>query len=243
MYISDLHLDDAAGLALLRDWLSIWASRAQSLTILGDLFEAWIGDDDDSPLARDVAALLRQTSDAGCELAFLPGNRDFLIGEAWLNRCGARLLQEPVQLDSFGHRTVLLHGDAECIADTDYQRFRQQVRSDAWRTAFLSQDLAARRQFAAHARAQSQAHTRAASAYLMDADAGELQQRIDDAAAELLIHGHTHRPALHLLHGAHGTAIRAVLGAWHRQPSWLVVDPQAVHLHAEGRVLSAGWGS
>lgn len=214
---------------------------ASALYILGDLFEAWIGDDDDASLGREVAELLGRVVAAGCRVAFLPGNRDFLLGTQWLSRIGADLLTEPA-ITRFGeHALLLLHGDHECLADRDYQQFRAQVRSAQWREAFLAQPLEARRQFAAHARARSREHTRTAAGYLMDADADALRERLEQGRARVLVHGHTHRPALHALDTALGPALRVVLGAWHRRPSHLRVDDHGLELHAEGLCLRAAW--
>lgn len=215
--------------------------EASALYILGDLFEAWIGDDDDAPLGREVANLLRRVVEKGCEVAFLPGNRDFLLGTEWLGRIGASLLAEPATVRCGEHALLLLHGDRECLADHDYQQFRSQVRSAPWREAFLAQSLDARRQFAEHARERSREHTRAAAGYLMDADAEALRHRLQDSGARVLVHGHTHRPALHALDTTLGPALRIVLGAWHRHPSHLRVDGKGLELHAEGLCLQAAW--
>lgn len=241
LFVSDLHLDASAGVRMLASALNTLPAPPRRLYILGDLFEAWIGDDDDAELGRTVAALLREQHRHGSALYFLPGNRDFLVGAGWLADCGVELLTEPARIDCFGHPVSLIHGDRACLADLEYQQFRQQVRSAEWRQAFLSQSLAARREFAAQARAHSRDHTRGAAAYLLDADAGALQALLEAQQTEVLIHGHTHRPAIHALHTAQGPALRVVLGAWHHAPSLLHASAEGLCLQAEGLEVRAAW--
>ena len=202
----------------------------QELYILGDFFDAWIGDDDDRLLAQDVALALKQTADAGCKLFFMHGNRDFLLGSAYAKRCGMSLLPEILPLENSG--IVLCHGDHLCTQDRAYQSFRTQVRSPDWQAQFLAQPLAARRAFATQARAQSQAHQRELIATIADVD--------NDAVNELqlahpgltIIHGHTHRPGIHQLR--HGQ--RVVLGDWREnEPSWLCLEGGEGTLVAHGQ--------
>jgi UDP-2,3-diacylglucosamine hydrolase len=241
LFISDLHLDAANGVRMLAGALADLPAPARRMFILGDLFEAWIGDDDDAELGDTVSTVLREQHRRGSELYFLAGNRDFLLGQHWLSRCGAQLLAEPATIDCFGHAVTLIHGDQECLADVEYQQFRRQVRSPEWRQAFLAQPLAARRDFAAQARARSRDHTSGAAAYLLDADAAALQALLEASQASVLIHGHTHRPAIHALRTAQGPALRVVLGAWHNAPSLLHASAEGLRLQAEGLELRAAW--
>jgi UDP-2,3-diacylglucosamine hydrolase len=233
LFISDLHLDDsrpditAALLAL----LSGEARHADALYILGDLFEAWIGDDDDLALAREVAQGLQGLSASGVRLYFMHGNRDFLIGADYARRCGMHLLDETTVVDLHGTPTLLLHGDTLCTADTSYLKFRAQVRQASWQAGFLAQSLDARRAFAANARAQSKAHTQSAAMDIMDVTSDAVADAFRQHAVRRMIHGHTHRPAIHAPTDVDGRSCqRIVLGDWHRQGSVLRVDASGVRL-------------
>ena len=159
MFISDLHLDAARPeiTALFARFLEGPARQADALYILGDLFEAWVGDDDPSDPGALVARHLRALTDAGVPVAFIRGNRDFLLGADYAARCGMTLLHDPTVVDLYGTPTLLLHGDLLCTADTAYQQFRAQTRDPRWQAQFLAQPLAARLAFAQQARAASQA--------------------------------------------------------------------------------------
>ena len=159
LFVSDLHLDPErpAITALFGRFLDGQARGADALYILGDLFEAWVGDDDPSAAGAFVAERLRALVDAGVPTYFLRGNRDFLLGEAYAARCGMTLLDDPTVVDLYGTPTLLLHGDLLCTDDTAYQQFRAQTRDPRWQAQFLAQPLAARLAFAAQARAASQA--------------------------------------------------------------------------------------
>jgi UDP-2,3-diacylglucosamine hydrolase len=210
LFISDLHLS-AQTPAITRRFFAFLEGEARAageLTILGDLFEAWPGDDaiDDAedPTNAEVVAALRAFTDGGGRLAILPGNRDFLLGDEFARRSGGQLLADPSVIDcgDCGDcRLIIAHGDALCTADADYQQFRRQVRDPAWQTAFLARPLAERRAIADALRRQSDSVKRDKSPQLMD---------VSDAAVEdflrahggghanvTLIHGHTHRPATH----------------------------------------------
>ena len=188
---------------------------ADAVLMLGDLFEVWVGDDQrctgfDAQCLQALQAASRQRV-----LAFMPGNRDFLIGEAMLADAGLLRLADPTVLLAFGQRWLLSHGDALCLSDTDYQRFRLQVRTPAWQQAFLSQPLSTRQQQARAMRDASAAHQAsqpaADRASLADVDEAAAVAWLDAAAAPVLIHGHTHRPASHALPGGRS---RHVLGDW-----------------------------
>jgi UDP-2,3-diacylglucosamine hydrolase len=241
LFISDLHLDAPAGVRMLVDALEAQPAPPRRLYILGDLFEVWIGDDDDAELPEAVASVLNEQQLRGSEVYFLAGNRDFLLGQKYLDRCGAMLIPDPCTIDCYGHAVTLIHGDRECLADVEYQQFRRQVRTPEWRQAFLTQSLKARREFAAQARARSRDHTQGAAAYLLDADAAALQALIEAEQASVLIHGHTHRPAIHALHTAHGPGLRVVLGAWHHHPSLLHASAEGLCLQAEGLEVRTAW--
>jgi UDP-2,3-diacylglucosamine hydrolase len=233
LFISDLHLDESrpditAGLLRL---LSEQAPAAEALYILGDLFEAWIGDDEESALADSVANALRRVAELGIPIRFAHGNRDFLIGETYAARCGMQMLAETTVVDLYGIPTLLLHGDTLCSDDLAYQAFRSQVRQSGWQQGFLAQPLSARRAFAAEARARSQQHTRAAGMAIMDVAATAVTETFRLHGASRMIHGHTHRPAIHPSLDVDGRSCqRIVLGDWHHHGSMLRVDASGASL-------------
>ena len=233
--ISDLHLQPAEPLTF-DAWRRFMAgTRADAVLILGDLFEVWIGDDAvaDDPFLQNCAQVLRETA-ARKTVGFMAGNRDFLIGPAFLDRCGVRALADPTVLSLGQTRTVLSHGDALCLDDKDYQRFRQQVRSPGWQASFLAQSLPERLALARTLRAQSEAHKRA-QMHAADADSAMSRQWLHDADSLHLVHGHTHRPADH-----HGQPDNAP-GGWTRQvlSDWCLDHAperaQVLRLYRDGR--------
>jgi UDP-2,3-diacylglucosamine hydrolase len=235
LFISDLHLDDsrpditAALLALLQGR----ARDADALYVLGDLFEAWIGDDDDHELARIVADGFAALGAHGVPIHFMHGNRDFLLGADYARRAGLRLLGETEIVDLYGTPTLLLHGDTLCTADTGYLNFRAQVRDPRWQQGFLAQPLAARHAFAAQARARSRAHTQSAAMEIMDVTPDAVADAFRAHGVQRMIHGHTHRPAIHAPVDVDGHACqRIVLGDWHRHGSVLDVDARGMRLEA-----------
>ena len=230
--ISDLHLSEAepALTELFYRFLDTHKPHMQALYILGDFFDAWIGDDDDRPLAQEVASALKQLVDAGVALFFMHGNRDFLLSLAYAQRCGMALLPEiqPLQADGI----VLCHGDHLCRLDLAYQNFRAQVRNPAWQAQFLAQPLSVRRAFAAKAREQSQTHQRESMAAIADVDPDAVNELQLAHPALTLIHGHTHRPGVHQM----PCGQRVVLGDWRvNQPSWLALDGDQGELVAHGQ--------
>lgn len=235
-FASDLHLTavESRGFDLWVDFCGRVAADGESLSLLGDVFEAYVGDDDDSPLLAAVVASLRRLSDAGVELSFAHGNRDFLVGAEFATRSGARLRAEVETIELAHRRVTVLHGDTLCTDDIAYQTVRRQLRDPAWQAQFLSQPLAARRAFAAKARVESAAHTAMAAASIMDVNAHAVVALQSATAADWIIHGHTHRPAVHDLGAGRR---RIVLGDWPRVASWLRVEGGSAELHFDGRAL------
>jgi UDP-2,3-diacylglucosamine hydrolase len=232
LFISDLHLDDERPFIteLFLQFLRGEAREAQALYILGDLFESWIGDDDDAPLAQRVQDALAELSRSGVVTYFMAGNRDFLVGPRFAQRSGLTLLDDPTRIDLAGVPTLLMHGDTLCTDDLAYQKFRAQVRDPDWQQAFLAQPLAQRRAFAAQARAQSRLHTGTAMAQIMDVTDTAVHDALRSRVAQRLIHGHTHRPARHRVDLGDRVAERIVLGDWYEQGSVLRVDGEAIEL-------------
>jgi UDP-2,3-diacylglucosamine hydrolase len=239
LFISDLHLDasrpaitELFGAFMLRE-----ARDADALYLLGDLFEAWVGDDDPSETGAYVAARIREVADAGVPVFFIRGNRDFLLGETFARRAGMRILPDPAVIMLYGKPALILHGDLLCTGDTAYQAFRAQTRNPAWQAQFLAQPLAARLAFAAQARAASQAHQggmkeddRATFETLTDVAPATVAATFTQFGIDTMIHGHTHRPALHDLVVGGRACQRIVLGDWYEQGSVLRVEPDGMAL-------------
>ncbi len=223
LFVADLHLDPARpeALACAEDFLRGEARAASALYILGDLFEAWIGDDDPAPEFEGLFAALRGLAGAGVAVRVLHGNRDFLLGEGFERRSGARLLPDPWAGEIAGQRVLLTHGDALCTADREYQAFRAQVRDPAYRRGFLARPLDERRRIAAEMRAESRRRTAGKPEAILDVDPGEVRAWMRRHGVRLLIHGHTHRPAVHRFELDGAPAVRAVLGDWYEQGSVL----------------------
>lgn len=233
LFISDLHLDAVRPQVThwFLEFLKTEARRAQALYILGDFFEVWIGDDDPDSHATEVMAGVRELTDSGVPVYFMHGNRDFLIGEGFAKTTGCQLLADPCVVDLQGTPTLLMHGDTLCTDDAEYQEFRRQVRKPEWQQAFLARPLAERRAFAARVRTTSQQRNAAKADYLMDVNQHEVERRMQEHGVTRLIHGHTHRPAIHCF-AAHGRKYtRIVLGDWYEQSSVLKLDDGRLELH------------
>lgn len=210
--LSDVHLHAGAPgtFAAWRDHLL--NTPANAVLMLGDLFEAWVGDDArHHGFERECLAVLQQASRRAA-LGFMQGNRDFLLGQAMCAEAGMKALPDPTLAQAFGQTLLLSHGDALCLADTEYQTFRRQVRDAAWQADFLALPLAERRQRARAMRDASQMHQAATGpAHWIDIDASVAIDLLRQAGASTLVHGHTHRPARHALDAYY---TRHVLGDW-----------------------------
>jgi UDP-2,3-diacylglucosamine hydrolase len=223
---SDLHLDGAfpQAIAEFESFLSGPARAAEALYILGDLFESWVGDDDDDPHRVRVCAALRALTDAGVACHVCHGNRDFLLGEGFEARTGCRILGDPTIVERYGERVLLTHGDALCVDDVAYQRLRSTVRAAAWQRRFLRLSLATRRVLADAARAGSRSHTGMMAAAIMDANQTAIVEVLRACQVRTMVHGHTHRPAFHEFAVDGASARRIVLGAWYEHGSYLRWD-------------------
>jgi len=232
LFVSDLHLDASRPhiTELFLAFLDGEARAAEALYLLGDVFEAWVGDDDPGEPGASVCAALARLSASGVPVFLMRGNRDFLFGDGIARRCGARLLPDPCVIDLHGTPTLLMHGDLLCTDDVAYQAFRQQVRDPAWQERFLAQPLPARQAFAAQAREASKQHQKGVSEAITDVAPAEVIEVMSRYGVDRLIHGHTHRPAIHSLTVADRPATRIVLGDWYEQGSVLRMQAGGHHL-------------
>jgi len=234
LFISDLHLDPGrpAITALFLDFLAGRAINSEALYILGDLFEAWIGDDDTNPLNQAVCDGLKACANAGTAVYVMHGNRDFLLGPAFVDRCGCTLLDDPARIVLYGTPTLLMHGDLLCTDDTEYMAFRERVRDRQWQETLLSKSLDERRLMARAMRAGSREQTSGKAESIMDVNSDAVVRVMTKHDVQQLIHGHTHRPAIHTLNVAGQPAQRIVLGDWYEQGSVLVYSPEGCELQA-----------
>jgi UDP-2,3-diacylglucosamine hydrolase len=223
LFISDLHLDASRpGItAQFLDFLARDARAADALYILGDLFESWVGDDAaDSGQAAAIAGL-RALTMSGVPCFVMHGNRDFLLGEHFCRISGARLLDDPVIVTLYGEPVLVMHGDALCTDDRAYQRLRATVRDPGWQRRFLALTVSQRRELADAARDGSKAHTAAVAYEITDVNADSVATALRDSGVNTLLHGHTHRPAVHALKVDGRDCKRIVLGDWYTQGSVL----------------------
>ena len=217
LFISDLHLDagDADAVERFVGFVERDARAARQLYILGDLFEAWIGDDDDDARLAPIVAALRGLTSAGTACAIMHGNRDFLIGERFCAATGCRLLPDYELIHLGAERVLLTHGDLLCTDDTRYLTLRGQLRAPDWQRSFLGKSLAERREIARALRLLSTTEIAAKSEYIMDVNQGAVERTMREFGVWRLVHGHTHRPAVHQFTLDGKPAERLVLGAWH----------------------------
>lgn len=233
LFISDLHLDASRPVMLeaFEHFIRDEAVAADALYILGDLFEAWIGDDAGDPIGERFITAMGPLREAGTPSFFIHGNRDFLLGEDFARRAGMTLLPDPSVIDIEGTRTLLMHGDTLCTDDARYQDFRRQVHSPGWQRAFLARSVDERQLFAAQARSESQRYTTdAGNTALMDVNEGTVNDAMRRHGCLRLIHGHTHRPAVHRLEFDQKSAERIVLGDWYEQTSSLAIEGSVLEL-------------
>jgi UDP-2,3-diacylglucosamine hydrolase len=216
-FASDLHLDPSTPeiAARFQRFLDGPVQGAHSLYLLGDLFEAWLGDDDPEPAHRAVIAALARVAGSGTLVYVMRGNRDFMLGERFCRDAGAILLDDPAILEIGAARLVLSHGDGLCVDDRAYQRLRALVRDPGVREGFARLPIAARRRLAIEARAGSREHLANASSYITDVNPGAVESVFCDSGATIMIHGHTHRPGIHRAEAGGPSRTRIVLGAWH----------------------------
>jgi UDP-2,3-diacylglucosamine hydrolase len=229
LFISDLHLDDARApiTALFLAFAAGPASRAEALYILGDLFEFWVGDDGiDLPPNRAVADALAALSRRGTRVYFMHGNRDFLVRDGFAAAAGATLLADPTEVDLYGRRTLLMHGDTLCTDDIAYQRFRAQVHDPRQQESFLARSIAERNAIVRGVRGQSDAAKAGKSEEIMDVSPRTVEEMLRRHGYPTLVHGHTHRPATHVIEVDGHRCERWVLPDWYERGGYLEVAPE-----------------
>jgi UDP-2,3-diacylglucosamine hydrolase len=229
-FISDIHLDPKQ-VSIVEKFLSFLkneATQADALYILGDLFEAWIGDDDDSAFATQIKSALRLVS-TKIPVYFIHGNRDFIVGQQFAAETGITILPEVSVINLYGRSVLLMHGDLLCIDDTQYQAFRKKVHSPQFQKKLLRLPLFVRRLIAAYARYRSKQHTSTTNLMIQDVTPTEVRRYFTTHSVPLLIHGHTHRPAEHTVELDGHTGQRIVLAAWHDHGEALKLDDQGKH--------------
>jgi len=231
-FIADLHLAQNRPdiTACFLRFLKNDALKAESLYILGDLFEAWIGDDDDSAYLTTIAKALTILSGFGTSIYYIHGNRDFLLGKHFAQKSAMTLLPEIDLINLYGQNVVIMHGDTLCTRDIAYQKFRKKSRSWWWQAIIKSLPLFVRKKMAADYRKKSAAATSIKSQDIMDVTDNEVVKCLENHQSQLLIHGHTHRPAIHELIANDKKAQRIVLGDWYEQGAWLKVTPTSIKL-------------
>ena len=224
IFISDLCPTRPAISSTFFDFLRRPAAQAQALYILGDLFEYWAGDDDDDMFNASVLAALRELSERGVSLFLMHGNRDFLIGSRFASACRAKLLPDPTLINLYGTPTLLMHGDTLCSDDFKYQAFRAKVRNPDYQQQFLAQTLSSRKKIIAGLRAENAEEKQLKSETIMDVTTATVETALREHGYPRLIHGHTHRPALHQ-HVVDGHRCeRWVLADWYLSGSYLHCD-------------------
>ena len=230
LFIADLHLqtEEPAITAGFLRFLRGEAKSADALYSPGDLFEAWIGDDDPNPLHREMADAIHALVDSGVPCYFIHGNRDFLIGKRYARESGMTLLPEEQVLDLYGRRILIMHGDTLCTDDTGYLAFRAKVHTPWIQKMFLALPLFIRNRIAARMRAGSKAANSSKSMTIMDVNPQAVVSVMEKHGVQWLIHGHTHRPDVHSLIANGEPAHRVVLGAWHTEGSMVKVTPEGV---------------
>ncbi|MDJ0812121.1 MAG: UDP-2,3-diacylglucosamine diphosphatase [Woeseiaceae bacterium] len=237
LFISDLHLEadrPDIGKQFLQ-FLETEASEADDLYILGDLFEAWVGDDDPNTHYFTIKRALRKLTDGGIPVYFMHGNRDFMIGKGFANETGVKILEDPYKVTMYGQKTLLSHGDILCIDDVKYQRVRKMVRDPDWQAEMRAKPLKDRLRYAQEARRQSLEQTINMSLEIMDVNQDEVKRFIKEHNVDVLLHGHTHRPDIHTVDLGNRRAKRIVLGDWYTQGSVVRWDSRGPKLESMPR--------
>jgi len=237
LFISDLHLEakqPEIGVQFL-NFLAGEAREAEALYILGDLFEVWLGDDDPNPYYGEMKLALRELSDTGVPVYFMHGNRDFTIGAGFAAETGLTILDDPSVVDLYGEKVLLCHGDSLCTDDVHYQQVRAVTRDPKWQAMMLAKSIEERIAFAVQARKESMERGESLSDEIMDVNQDAVAAALDEHGVEVMLHGHTHRPAVHSLDLGDRTATRIVLGDWYEQGSVVRWDDEGPRLEVMPR--------
>ena len=226
VFLSDIHVSDEHPEISkhLEEFLLQEESKTNAIYILGDLFEYWLGDDDPNASFAEIKNLLKKLSDKNISIFFIHGNRDFLIGESFAVETGCHILHDPHVIDLYGKKVLISHGDIFCTDDKEYQLFRKQTRDPAWKKSILSKSLSFREEFAKKARLESSQHTSSKKNEIMDVNKDEILKMYEKYNLDIIIHGHTHRPAIHDVFFNGRNCQRIVLGDWYEQGSILKCD-------------------
>lgn len=232
LFISDLHLDrDRPQIrSLFHQFLETRARQADALYILGDLFEFWIGSDDPAGTHAETLAALKALHESGVPVYFIPGNRDFLVDETFEEQSGCQILGDHQVIDLYGRPVLIMHGDTLCTDDLEYQQMRQMFRNPDWQAGFLAQPFDERLKQVLALRQKSAKAMQAKDEYIMDVNQDTVSKTLQDFEVTTLIHGHTHRPAVHEFSVAGQNATRYVLGDWYEQGSLLSCSPEGCAL-------------
>ena len=237
LFISDLHLE-AGRPEIGEQFLSFLgdeARDAEALYILGDLFEVWLGDDDPNPYYTSMKVAIRELTDSGVPVFFMHGNRDFTIGEIFSGETGVEILDDPVIVDLYGQSVLLSHGDALCTDDVQYQQVRAMTRNPEWQAMMLAKSIEERIAFSIQARKDSMAHSNSVSAKIMDVNLEAVVATLRQHGTSIMLHGHTHRPAIHDVDLGNRLATRIVLGDWFEQGSVVRWDENGPRLETMPR--------
>jgi UDP-2,3-diacylglucosamine hydrolase len=234
LFISDLHLESGRP-EIGEQFLSFLAGEAREaevLYILGDLFEAWLGDDDPNPYYGAMKAAIRALVDCGVPVFFMHGNRDFMIGEDFARETGVSILKDPTVVDMYGENVLLCHGDSLCTDDVQYQQIRAMTRNPEWQAMMLAKSIEERIAFAIQARNESKARGESLSDEIMDVNQDAVEAALNEYGVDTMLHGHTHRPAVHKVNLGDRTASRIVLGDCYEQGSVVRWDKNGPRLEA-----------
>lgn len=237
LFISDLHLEaDRPDIAdqFLR-FLETEALHAECLYILGDLFESWVGDDDPNEHYAWIKQALRKLTRTGVPVFFMHGNRDFMIGEAFAEETGVTVIEDPSIIEIYGNNVLLSHGDAYCTDDVEYQDMRKISRDPEWQAMMLEKSLEERLMFAAQARATSRTSSSSINEDITDVNTDAIDEALRTAGVNIMVHGHTHRPAIHDFDVDGQPARRIVLGDWYDQGSVIRWDENGPVLSSMSR--------
>ncbi len=227
-FVSDIHLSEKRPdlTNAFKVFLNESKEACTHLFILGDLFEIWIGDDDDNLFHKDIKTTLSEFVLDGPEVFFMHGNRDFLIGKTFANEVGISIISDPYSLDINGLKTILSHGDFLCTDDSDYIEFRNNVRSEEWQKDFLAKSIDERNEIANLLRSESKNATSEKSLEITDANLETVNNFIQENNPDIFIHGHTHRPKIH----QHNLTKRVVLGDWDKYGWYLSIEENSLNL-------------